>query len=700
MNGEHQITHMKYLLPILISSLWHISLAQTPEWTQNTRGHRYAYPFEIGENGSVYTYGELSTYLDYDNFRLSKGGFVLKSDSNGRAVAGASFGAETSVNSLVIDKSDAQYIIYDSSNTHIIIKKAKTGHRIWTQSLGKVSTNPLVPYRSCVLSNGPSGYLQVLDRQWTHGKKSKVILRLLNKSTGKIVWSTQLLRKQNGPSRQILTVFDNLDKIYLGIDVAKGTQIIQFDTSGTPIDSATIVGLSRLKQLTIANGNLIVSTNFTKQLNYGKHTLKGSNEGNGALLVFDKSLKLLNHAILTAKYDLYLIDTEADQNGGLWVAGKSPNMLLLNGDTLMKFDPSGHFLLHLDKSLKHLSLTPFHRMGLSHISKKGRNVIVSGNDMWGGKLGSYEVPDSEGGRPYLSKIRIESRQQKSAVLKVSLTINTEQGIKPLSNHWFTGSYRSKETFKRFSGKTDGNGKATITLKDIDNFSLINLKSQYTPADGIVRYIDKFEYYTEQPDLLIEGVINYKFIHNCKAKFDLSFNQINQDTVVVSENSSNNSGQLLYEWHFGDGGVSGQRTPTHFYKSDGEYNLCLYIAAVENGEKVCRDDTCRTLTVKGSKNGFWLTVDKSLSLIPSQQMPDNISAFPNPFFGSSISLQGIEQSEFGLRLFDLNGKMIRDLGKFNFYNDRVALDLPNLQPGTYLLEISSIKGYRVIRLVKS
>jgi hypothetical protein len=71
-----------------------------------------------------------------------------------------------------------------------------------------------------------------------------------------------------------------------------------------------------------------------------------------------------------------------------------------------------------------------------------------------------------------------------------------------------------------------------------------------------------------------------------------------DTVVFS-NSSSAPTELNYAWDFGDGTTDTAMHPTHVYAQDGNYIVCLWLAALDSFGQPCFDSVCITVLITHS-----------------------------------------------------------------------------------------------------
>lgn len=102
-------------------------------------------------------------------------------------------------------------------------------------------------------------------------------------------------------------------------------------------------------------------------------------------------------------------------------------------------------------------------------------------------------------------------------------------------------------------------------------------------------------------------------------------QLRNDTVYFN-NASSGSGQVYYQWVFGDGTTSNLTNPIHYYDSSAVYNVCLYTMNITGGD-TCRDSMCMCICIcqrDSSCNEF-------LSYIQNQNIGVNSAGNPNYVF---------------------------------------------------------------------
>lgn len=157
----------------------------------------------------------------------------------------------------------------------------------------------------------------------------------------------------------------------------------------------------------------------------------------------------------------------------------------------------------------------------------------------------------------------------------------------------------------------------------------------------------------------------------------------------------------YLWSFGDGTSSNEAYPTHFYASGGSYLLCLTIADASG----CTSTHCDTITVDENgmyngmiidgrpgmlRNGFTLRViDELPTAVAERNVVEEVALWPNPVEDIiGLAFTSSRSTNLSLRIVDLNGREVRTSNSaVNAGNNRHSINVADLEPGIYLLQIS-------------
>ncbi|MFN8279208.1 MAG: PKD domain-containing protein [Saprospiraceae bacterium] len=122
----------------------------------------------------------------------------------------------------------------------------------------------------------------------------------------------------------------------------------------------------------------------------------------------------------------------------------------------------------------------------------------------------------------------------------------------------------------------------------------------------------------------------------------------------------------WDWSFGDGASSTEPNPTHRYKENGIYNVCLIVRNINGVDTLCRQ----------------LHVGVSSTTHPDQSITTDV--FPNPasdYFIINV-LEYIPARMF-IRLYDTDGRIVLEK---RLYEGSNGIDVSNINPGIYTLRI--------------
>ncbi|UTW62471.1 T9SS type A sorting domain-containing protein [bacterium SCSIO 12741] len=195
---------------------------------------------------------------------------------------------------------------------------------------------------------------------------------------------------------------------------------------------------------------------------------------------------------------------------------------------------------------------------------------------------------------------------------------------------------------------------------------------------------------------------------CKALFSVS--QVYQSGPgqapipfnVMIHNRSTGSNPT-YLWDFGDGSTSTQAKPVHVYSGNGPYKVCL---TVTSGS--CTDTYCDTVKIDSNGHvtrgaGLTLWVDEydesKLTSVASHHREEvNFKAYPNPANDQlMISVEAEEGQSMQLEMMTLTGKVVL-AAQEDWTGSPVTLDIQDLAPGIYLLNVRSENWNAVQRIV--
>lgn len=157
--------------------------------------------------------------------------------------------------------------------------------------------------------------------------------------------------------------------------------------------------------------------------------------------------------------------------------------------------------------------------------------------------------------------------------------------------------------------------------------------------------------------------------------------INGATVNFTDQTTSPNLIQIYRWDFGDGGTSLAKNPTHTFTSPGTYNVCL-----ETQDNCGLQTFCKNVTITAVGR-------------PEPTEVSNLQVSPNPA-GDKITIRAdlLAGGEIAIRLLDLRGMLLLEDQAFANGNSlERSLDVSQIAPGTYLLEVQTRSGRSVKRI---
>lgn len=158
--------------------------------------------------------------------------------------------------------------------------------------------------------------------------------------------------------------------------------------------------------------------------------------------------------------------------------------------------------------------------------------------------------------------------------------------------------------------------------------------------------------------------------------DLTINSLDLTVTDASPTLTANEAGVSYQWIDCDNGnmpIAGETGQSYNATANGNYAVIL-------DDGICLDTTACT----------------SVTGIGIDEMDIEVNLYPNPFNDwFTVQLTGT-QASYSLTVLDLQGRIVYTSGEMR---NRVAIDLTNEAPGTYLLRIDSESGTTVRRIVK-
>jgi hypothetical protein len=134
--------------------------------------------------------------------------------------------------------------------------------------------------------------------------------------------------------------------------------------------------------------------------------------------------------------------------------------------------------------------------------------------------------------------------------------------------------------------------------------------------------------------------------------------------------SNQAGNTLYQWRFGDGGNSTSANTVYNYLDfgSGKYQACL---AVINADK-CFSETCKLVQISSG-------VDKLTKL-------SGVKVYPNPNKGNFTVTVEDPKSDIAIGVYNLLGEVVKTI-ETNSLKSTYSVDL-NVANGVYLVKVTN------------
>jgi hypothetical protein len=192
------------------------------------------------------------------------------------------------------------------------------------------------------------------------------------------------------------------------------------------------------------------------------------------------------------------------------------------------------------------------------------------------------------------------------------------------------------------------------------------------------------------------------IPDCTAIAAFQFTQIDPvNNIVEISNTSVWEGEAIFFWEFGDGTTSTEPYPVHVYDQDGVYLVCLTLIA-QYGDVVCEDTYCDSIGLFGDNKtlgGFTLNVIPSImvGIEETSLFSNELNLFPNPVSSiMNIDYALNSNADVIITIYDLSGRVVDFRFEFGLTgNNRKRIDVTELKPGMYMLELTANKKDKVI-----
>ena len=234
----------------------------------------------------------------------------------------------------------------------------------------------------------------------------------------------------------------------------------------------------------------------------------------------------------------------------------------------------------------------------------------------------------------------------------------------------------------------------------------------TSADMITGLVSGTVYcvtVTDANGCIANACVTYLYINPCEANFLVYFNNLNPDTLHILENSTASTGAsiLQWTWDFGDGIMSTDQYPTHFYSQYGLYFLCLTVL----DDAGCTSSYCDSIgvdsngTYLGKTGGFTISMVSDLpeltSVIQEQSAEFDMQLYPNPVMDLlNVKFQQVNASRATLSIMDVNGKLVYEqVIKVSNARFDTSVNVADLKPGMYIVNVKSDEVFSHQRFVK-
>lgn len=192
------------------------------------------------------------------------------------------------------------------------------------------------------------------------------------------------------------------------------------------------------------------------------------------------------------------------------------------------------------------------------------------------------------------------------------------------------------------------------------------------------------------------------IPECTAIAAFQFTQIDPaNNIVEISNTSVWEGDAIFFWDFGDGTTSSEPYPEHIYDENGVYLVCLTLTA-QYGDAVCEDTYCDSIGLFGGnkvQGGFTLNVIPSilLGIEETSLFTQELNIYPNPASSTmNINYSLISNADVNVTIYDLSGRIVDFQLAYGLAgNNQESINVSELQPGMYILELTANKKDKII-----
>jgi PKD repeat protein len=180
---------------------------------------------------------------------------------------------------------------------------------------------------------------------------------------------------------------------------------------------------------------------------------------------------------------------------------------------------------------------------------------------------------------------------------------------------------------------------------------------------------------------------------------------NPNGFLFYDFSSSPSQIQSWAWDFGDGNTSTEQNPSHTYVQSGIYSVSLSIESIDSCSSIISFDLDTENPLMFNESGNIVPVLGLNSLVTNSTRDlDNfgkIELFPNPTSSDITVKMNIQsEQELEISISDVAGKRILTKNQsINAGEQTVNLDVNDLIPGVYFLQMRSEKGAKSLKFVK-
>lgn len=192
--------------------------------------------------------------------------------------------------------------------------------------------------------------------------------------------------------------------------------------------------------------------------------------------------------------------------------------------------------------------------------------------------------------------------------------------------------------------------------------------------------------------------------SCHSSFYFAMDTTDLYNLYVINTSTGRTSNSHYSWNFGDGTGSSQEKPNHTYSEYKKYRLCL---TVYNVSEKCLSTFCDSIGLDSNgtflKKGFSINVlnESDITSVVQRNILKDVRVYPNPSTGLvMIDMTDAGSNPLQVQIRDMSGKLILTQSSTPTGDSHHLLDLNNLKPGIYLINIRKGERYYSTKIIIS